>query len=459
MKMLQYAAAGTAAVALVGAAQTAAVPFAEPAYTFCEDDGYNSLCDYYQEINAWDAVSYTGNQLARDCFYINGKLQKNCVWDITPKCALVAFNKPVQSFSAAGQPLPGHFYEPILANTATSGGNALYGLTPIDGQIRLGVTAVMDAFDGTVNGLASNSPHGEVGEVTIKVYYNGGKTARGYVVDEPDDSYVFRFQSGADALRVAFPVPQGVESVDVVCCNDTGTVEICYDVDFYKIRGLRPGQPYCLTVVGGLNYDCEKTDTLLGWFDKNCNLIFSNGLDDDGGLGVYSNLCIFADGDGDIRFAISGSGDENFNGLNDATEKDYFDFLDLLNTFQIEGYPFSYMPGVSTKNDTYEYVNRYPRTVWDGLFRNPGLGINTPTPFGPLTTGEAPETFFQHGVCGEYVIKVRYGTHVEPEGNGGNGGGNGDVLTGPARADLNGDGIVNAQDLAILLSFWGMSAQ
>jgi len=256
-------------------------------------------------------------------------------------------------------------------------------------------------------------------------------------VQDPDLTQTFRFTSGADAFRFAFIAPQDVVSVDVFARTDLGMVEVCYDVDHYHIKGLDPVKPYCITVIGGLTPDCEKTPVVLGWFDKNCNRLGSPfvGIDEGGGVGDYSHLCVYSDGVGDIRFAVSGAGDKNFNGLRDDIELNYFELLNTLNVFT--GSSYTHHVGASLDNDSYPYVNRYPRSVWDSL---------------GLTAGEAPETFYQHGVCGEYLLKVRYGEHVDPRPIE-----PGDGEPALPSADINGDGVVNAQDLAILLSFWGMT--
>ncbi len=298
-------AAGLAAS--LGAAAAYAVPQAIPTYTFCEEED-NDLCVLAQEIDASLAVAMTGNvEEVRDCFYITGKLQEDCVWDRQPKCAMRAFGKPEPARGSDGRVINGEFCEPLVA---TSVNGRILGLAPnSDGTIRLAVGITIDALDGTVNGLGQNEPHGDTGEVTIKVFCEGDDDgpARG-LEEDPDFEYVFRFVNGSDGLRVAFECDSAVESVDIHCCDDTGTIPVCYDVDFYNVTNLIPGRAYCVTVVGGQTPSCEKTDTKLGWFDKNCNMIGGiDGYDDDSGNpSPYSNLCVFADGDGALRFGVTG---------------------------------------------------------------------------------------------------------------------------------------------------------
>ncbi|TVQ30164.1 MAG: hypothetical protein EA376_13805 [Phycisphaeraceae bacterium] len=404
----------------------------------CETDVFHhELFPPCQEVEPNDTffdctiIDYT------ECDHISGSLQKDCVWDIQPKCAIRVLGKPVAARNAAGQIIPGAFYEPLLRSSNTG---ALSAVEPVEGQVRLAVGALMDVFDGTVNGLAQNAPHGEEGELTIEIFYNFRNPVQQpcWSVGTPDDVYVFRLRGRADALRLAIPVPALVESIDIVCRTDTGSVELAWDVDFFTIENLAPAQPYCLTVVGGMSDAHMKTDTLLGWFDKTGQLTGGiNGLDDDGGIGLWSRLCIFADGTGRIRFAITGSGDENFNGLRDDLEQDYFQLLNYLNLVHDLGAVFE--PGVSVKDASAACVIRYPRSIWDQ--------------FG-WKVGEPPEVEFAHGVHGQYVIHIQEGEHVSPATPPQSPGGQ---LVGPALADLNGDGVVNAQDLAILLSFWGMT--
>lgn len=246
LRARSMAIAGT--LATLGAASAAGDPQGEPLFTFCEEED-NDRCERAQEIDAQTAVAETDFFKARDGFFLTGKLQKDEVWDCEPKSALIAYGKPTQCFDEAGRAIPNRFAEPILA-TSLSG--QLSDLAPLaDGTVRLGLAATSDANDGTINGLASNDAHQEFGEVTLKVFFNDAGGPRGEEL-APDETYVFDFQNGSDALRVAFQVPSSVSTVDVIACEDTGTVEVAWDTDFYNITNLKPNRPYCLTVVGGL---------------------------------------------------------------------------------------------------------------------------------------------------------------------------------------------------------------
>lgn len=440
MSKCQTTAAGLAALALFGAASALAVPQTRPLFTFIERED-NDFCDRAQSINAYDASMYTEDPQARDCFYITGKLQQDCVWDIEPKCALRVYDKPQPARNSTGGVIAGQFCEPIVASSDTG---ELHYVVPIDGAVRLAVAAVSDAFDGTVNGLVNNGPHGEKGEVTIKVFYNDDAHTR-TVYEVPDQYYVFHFVNGADALRVAFIIPSWVRDVNILCCNNTGVVGVCYDTDFYHVTGLDAGQPYCVSVIGGLNPACDKTDTYVGIFNKNC---FEIGADDDSGQGPYSEICTFAENDGSITIGVTGHGDTDFDGLLDSTQAQFYDFLEFLYIrYQWGPGRNGFVHGASTKDDSYSDVIRYPRTIIDPITHAAvPLWETYPNFFAP---GAPPESRFDHGICGGYCIKVQKATHVAGGSSGG-----GAVMDGH-RADLDGNGRVNSVDLALLLSYWG----
>lgn len=427
-------AAGLAALAFLGVASSYAAPEAKPVYTFCEEED-NDLCSSPDIIDASEAVaSLGGDESQRDCFYITGKLQEDCIWDIEPNCALRVYDKPAQCRDTSGNIIPGAFYEPIIRS-----GKGVLSNVPVlsDRTVRIGVAANPDAFDGTINGLNNNGAHREVGEVTVKVTWTTGDDGQPRGGGE---NYVFTFVNGSDAGRFAVVVPPGVTTVNIECCDDTGTQEVCYDVDHYLIRNLIPSAAYSIEVIGGLDHDCRKTDTLIGWFDKNCLL---HATDDDSGTGVYSHLFVFAEVDGTLRFAVTGSGDEDFNGLEDRKQQDYFRFLQRL--WILDNFIVDYRQGASLCCDDGSAgdVTRYPRQLWDSYhFLNEFYG--------------APEGYFDHDVCGDYTIKVSLAQHIDP--------GNRPsfpplVILNGARADVNGDGFVNASDLALMLSFWGQPVQ
>jgi hypothetical protein len=323
-----------------------------------------------------------------------------------------------------------------------------------------------------------------VGEVTVKVFYNDGGDGepRG---DQPDQEYVFRFGQklaviqnflareggpmkevecedalGSDALRVAFVVPSNVTKVDIVCCNNTGVVPVCYDVDNYKVTNLLPSRAYCIEAIGGIDDNSSTrccalaTDTMIGIFDKNCNLIdfnddkvecdpFRNSACEPDGF--YSKICAFAEVDGTLRFAVTGFGDEDFNGLYDhdgTYQQDYFDLLERLRI--IDNLNYDYRQGASLKDASAGDVNRYPRFIWDASSNQNPHGENLFANF-----FGAPEAYADHEICGGYCIKIQLAEHVDSRPT------PAPVMNG-ARADINSDGTVNASDLALLLSYWGI---
>ncbi|RMH23574.1 MAG: hypothetical protein D6693_11300, partial [Planctomycetota bacterium] len=198
-------------------------------------------------------------------------------------------------------------------------------------SLRLIVTGFPDGFDGDCNGFFQNAPHGQIGEFTVTVEYvdDSGATLR-------VDTYVDEFKTGAEAFRLNFTAPSGATNVHIEIDNTTGREQVCVDRDFICFTGLEPLAAYCITVVSGIDEDCQPTDTVLGWFDKNCDLI---RFDDDGGpdfpnfkrVGVegdppvdysqsgYSELCVVADVNGVITFGVTGKGDFDFDGFNDQT--------------------------------------------------------------------------------------------------------------------------------------------
>ena len=416
-----------AGVALAGASAALAVDLPEPTYTYCEQE----IGDFRTGANNNDAFMYTEIISAppefADCFYITGKLQKDCVWDRQPKCCLVEFSKPLTAFDETGRNIG--LVEEVLQIEDVFNGTGVMNVNILsDGTLRLGATSVFDCFDGTLNGLFSNGLHGDTGQIVVDVVFNNG----------PIESYTFRFEEGREAIRLAYVAPAGAVSAEVICYDNRGTKPVCYDVDFYWVQGLTERELYCITQLGGKDYDCEATNTVMGWYDKNGNQqggpfgIASSSAGNN--IPEYAELCVIADDMGSIRFAISGYGDENFNGLLDSEEVPYFEFL------EDEGYLVddnnvvkgeNWIPGASTKTNPQDVI-RLSREDFD----------------------EYPQ--YQcppgHGVCGCYTLKVRLNLHEDEESDDDDDFGGGGLAQ---RADMSGDGFVDAIDLAMLLSFWG----
>jgi hypothetical protein len=81
------------------------------------------------------------------------------------------------------------------------------------------------------------------------------------------------------------------------------------DVDFFTFTGLSPGSPFAART---FDPDEVGIDTYLAWFDSDGTLIT---LDDDGAGGVLSKVTGTVPADGTLMFAVSGYGDETFEGL------------------------------------------------------------------------------------------------------------------------------------------------
>ncbi len=415
--------------ALAGASVALAVDLPDPVYTYCETEQERLTVPRTGEGNN-DAFMYSEIVTAptefAECFYITGKLQKDCIWDRQPKCCLIRYSKPLTAFDETGRNI-GLVEEVLDIEDVFNLGTTIWPVLD-DQTLRIGVTSVFDCFDGTLNGLFSNGLHDDTGEVTLSLDPNDGDS----------EVYTFRFEEGREALRLAFIFPIAA-TVEIECDDFLGTKEVCYDVDFYWVEGLEPRELYCISQVGGKDYDCEATDTVLGWFDKNGNRQGGDlGLADGplaGNVLEYPELCVIADDMGHVRFAISGTGDEDFNGLLDGEQEDFFEFL------EDEGYipddnnvikGENWVPGASTKTNPSEDLIRLSREDFDDY---PDVAC-------------PPE----HGICGCYTLKVYLNEHDDAEGDDDDDFGGGGLA---ARADMSGDGFVDAVDLAMLLSFWG----
>ncbi len=254
--------------------------------------------------------------LSDSVIYLDGKLGERLYRDARPDTYIGAFDK----------------LERVIAqdDNSSSLGNgkasALYGLEPVpDGDggnstIRLWITGRPDGFDGNFNGLFFNGPHRQIGEFTLHItyYIDHAIPPRSDTYTE-QDTRVLRFETGAESFRINLFPPQDTTSVDIVIDNTTGTQPVLDDVDHYLIEGLEPLCDYAITAVAGVDVNtCLPSDTVLGWFDKNGNLI--NTDSNSGPIPQYPQLSVLTDANGRLRIAVSGRGDLNFNGLVDFLE-------------------------------------------------------------------------------------------------------------------------------------------
>jgi hypothetical protein len=381
-------------------------------------------------------------EILSDCVFINGKLQPNEFPGCDPDTVLVAFDKQLNFLEdASGVRL-------INDDDAAAGdgrGSALWDipLVPNGGPgtgstLRLGVTGSRDVFEGMggsngdFNGLFENVPHGQLGQFTLTVTFvddmgdplpDPAMLPDGSLVANPIE-YVEEFRSGGEAFYLNFIAPVGADAAHAVVDNTTGRVEYCNDVDFFEFKNLIPGCPYCVIQVGGLDEQCQQTDGLLAWYDKDGAVILT---DDNSGEGVFASLCdpdlaVVADVNGVIRIAFTGSGDNNFNGLKDGPDE--IDYL--------------------TNNPAYaiEYPGLVPTAFDMGQHSGQALGRAV-----DLVCADPPPA---HGVCGCYTLKVMLdaNAHDDPPF----------VLTienAMSHGDINMDGITNTADLGIMLGSFG----
>ncbi|RMH27115.1 MAG: hypothetical protein D6693_05820 [Planctomycetota bacterium] len=199
------------------------------------------------------------------------------------------------------------------ADVLTNNGDGTYSL-------RLVVTGFPDGFDGDCNGFFQNAPHGQLGKFRLIIRYINRVDEEMITEAIPPlgtvlrtDEYADEFITGAEAFRLNFTAPDGTNLVHITIDNTVGRRLVPRDVDQICVGGLEPLAPYCLTVVGGLNKDCRPTDTVLCWIDKTCDVILSD--DDSGPAKGWSEICVIADANGMICFAVSGAGDDDCDGL------------------------------------------------------------------------------------------------------------------------------------------------
>ena len=313
------------------------VPVPQPVPVAFEPAEFNDIC-----------VGPFGGQtieISKDCTLVTGKLEKRYIPGPTPDTWLCVVDKQdniVAEDDNGARDKGNSKASGIWSTDDDQDGWADILTNNDDGtySLRLIVTGFPDGFDGNCNGFFQNAPHGQIGEWCLNVEYldaNGGLLRT--------DNYNDEFVTGAEAFRVNFTAPDLTAEVHVQIDNTCGRIPYCGDVDYMCFSGLIPLESYCITVVGGLDKDCNPTDTQLCWLNKDCEVI--GGDDDSGPAAGYSELCVIADVNGNICIAVSGGGDANCDGYRDSVAA-------------------------------------------------PGLGGN---PF---------DTSFYHGVCGTYTLKVAF---------------------------------------------------
>ena len=288
------------------------IPGTPPPPNFCKEHEPNDFCE---TKNTFDVL---------ECPSFQGILEERLVPGPQPDtwlCVVDKFDNIIASDDNGATQQGNGKGSGLWSSDVDNDGHADILIDNGDGtySLRLVVTGFPDGFDGNCNGFFMNAPHGQIGQFCLSVEYVDvtGATIR-------TDTYTDEFITGAEAFRLNFTAPAGSTDVHIEIDNTCGRDVVCVDRDFFCYTGLEPLAAYCITQVSGLTFDtCEPTDTVLGWFDKNCNLI---RFDDDSGPGAfddansgYSELCVVADNNGVITFGVTGHDDFDFDGYSDGS--------------------------------------------------------------------------------------------------------------------------------------------
>jgi hypothetical protein len=171
------------------------------------------------------------------------------------------------------------------------------------------------------------------------------------------------------------------------------------DVDYYRVTGLEPGSVYEATIVAGMTPDHVFTDTMLGWFVDDGRAV---AVDDNSGpLLGYSKVSFSADGSGAATLAVTGHGDDDFNGIMDPSMPyEMFGFGD-------------YQLSIALVEQAEGPLERRADFNSDGIVDTADLS----------------------------VMIAGFGLSIDEH-----------------RADLNGDGVVDTADLGMLLGVFGTSS-
>jgi len=362
--------------------------------------------DYCDAFNIEESCSYFS---LVDCGkFIDGKLEKRIAQGCEPDTYLVLFDKLNNILDS----------DDNGSDKGNGWASALFGVDGANGivdngdgtsSIRIGVTGRPDGLDGVFNGLFQNGPHGQLGKFTIYVTFldDAGEALVNPILPQGGGAisnpvaYTDEFNNGAEAFYINHILPQGTAAVDICIDNQIACEEIREDVDFFCLENLVPLCDYCITQIGGLDCECRPTATSLGWFDKSCELILKEK--DNTNVPGYSQLCVVADANGRVVFAVSGDEDCNFNGIHDDHEFAEFD-------------------------------NRAPV--------------------------ECPEINWGHGVAGCYTLCVEViGAHGGTIPSDGDGGSAALMQNALDHGDLNMDGVTDTADLGVLLGNFGWNGQ
>lgn len=271
------------------------------------------------------------------CGYISGKLGIEKMIECEPDTYLILFDKYNNRINenddslCAGSGTSSGLQDVMLFDTQApavfgDGGTGIVDNDDGSRSVRMGVTGRPDGLDGVFNGYFQNGPHAQIGHFRITTTFKDAAgiplpspmlLPEGTLVDNPQ-VYENAFVTGAEAFNINYRVSGDVERVDICIDNQIQTREVCDDVDWFCIEGLTPLVDYAITQVGGLDKRCVPTDLYIGWFDKGGNII--SATDTGGPLPEYVKLTLIADVLGRAVIAVTGTGDTDFNGFNDALE-------------------------------------------------------------------------------------------------------------------------------------------
>ena len=352
--------------------------------------------------------------------FISGKLGVRKEIECEPDTYLVLFDKYLNHINdnddsaCAGSGTGSGLQDVVLFDTFQpavfgDGGTGIVDNDDGSRSVRIGLTGRPDGLDGVFNGYFQNGPHGQLGHFRITTVFKDAdgneipspmQLPEGTYVDNPQ-FYEGEFATGAEAFKINYRVSGDVERVDICVDNQIQTREVCDDVDWFCIEGLTPLMDYNITQVGGLDKNCMPTDLYIGWFDKGGNVIAAT--DDGGPLPEYAGITLISDVLGRAVIAVTGTGDQDFNGLNDALEA-----------------------AGSQGNQQ------------------------------PADAPVCPEAPPAHGIGGCYTLSIELTTpgNIDPPDTGGE-------TTDPAlelaleKGDINRDGVTDTADLGILLSNFG----
>lgn len=193
----------------------------------------------------------------------------------------------------------GFFEDGVLLATDDDGSplgdglaSALFGV-----PIRPGVGTLEWAVSGFAD-FGFTGAHSQTGAFDLFIdYFDAAGGALGG--DVRSDT----FTGAGEVFRAIESAPAGAVTADLVVDNDVGG-STAGTVDFFTVGGLVPGSDVEVEVI------TAAFDSILGEFTGGT----LGAVDDDGGVGLLSQLFITADAGGSVEFAITAFADFGFTG-------------------------------------------------------------------------------------------------------------------------------------------------